>query len=82
MLFYDNKVSKNNQAQRWLKNENILRAKFGLTFNLLVIAFQFKNPLKPKICYTYPTMMTLGTVIPYLKIWQIYRSHDAPFEFW
>ena len=25
-----------------------------------------KDPL-PKICFTYPTMMTLGTVLPYLK---------------
>ena len=25
-----------------------------------------KGPL-PKICYTYPTMMKLGTVKPYLK---------------
>ena len=25
-----------------------------------------KGPL-PKICLTYPTMMKLGTVIPYLK---------------
>ena len=26
-----------------------------------------KNAPLPKICHTYPTMMKLGTVIPYLK---------------
>ena len=40
-----------------------------------------KDPF-PKICDTYPTMIKLGTVIPYLKkIQQIYESRDAPFEF-
>ena len=40
-----------------------------------------KGPL-PKICHTYPTMMKLGTVIPYLKkIQKIYESHDTPCEF-
>ena len=36
----------------------------------------------PKICHTYPTMMKLGTVIPYLKKFQkLYRSHDTPLGF-
>ena len=40
-----------------------------------------KAPL-PKICHTYPTMMKLGTVIPYLKkIQKIYESRDTPLEF-
>ena len=31
----------------------------------------------------YPTMMTLGTGVPYLrKIQKIYESRDAPLEFW
>ena len=31
---------------------------------------------------THPTMMKLGTVIPYLKeIQKIYKSRDTPFEF-
>ena len=35
-----------------------------------------------KICHTYPTMMKLGTVIPYLKkIQKIYESRDTPPEF-
>ena len=35
--------------------------------------------LAPKICRTYPTMMTLGTVIPYLRqIQKIYKSRDTP----
>ena len=35
-----------------------------------------------KICHTYPTMMKLGTVIPYLKkIQKIYESRDTPLEF-
>ena len=37
----------------------------------------------PKICHIYPTMMKLGTVIPYLKkIQKIYKSRDTPLEFY
>ena len=40
-----------------------------------------KAPL-PKIRLTYPTMMTLGTVIPYPKKIQIIcKSRDTPLEF-
>ena len=40
-----------------------------------------KGPL-PKICHTYPTMMKLGTVIPYpKKIQKICESRDTPLEF-
>ena len=40
-----------------------------------------KAPL-PKICQTYPTMMKLGTVIPYLKKFQkLYESRDTPLGF-
>ena len=40
-----------------------------------------KAPL-PKICHTYPTIMKLGTVIPYSeKIQKTYESRDTPFEF-
>ena len=36
----------------------------------------------PKIYHTYPTMMKLGTVIPYLKkIQKLYESRDTPLEF-
>ena len=36
-----------------------------------------KDPL-PKICDTYPAMMKLGTVTPYLeKIQKIYESRDT-----
>ena len=35
-----------------------------------------------KICHTYPTMMKLGTVIPYLKkIQKLYETRDALLEF-
>ena len=38
--------------------------------------------LLPKICHTYPTMIKLGTVIPYpKKIQKIYESRDTPLEF-
>ena len=40
-----------------------------------------KGPLH-KICHTYPTMIKLSTVIPYLKkVQKIYESHDTPLEF-
>ena len=41
------------------------------------------GPPLPKICHTYPTMMKLGTAIPYLrKIQKIYKSRDTSFEFY
>ena len=41
-----------------------------------------KNALLPKICHTYPTMMNLSAVIPYLtKIQNIYKSHDTSIKF-
>ena len=41
----------------------------------------FLDPL-PKIHHTYPTMMQLGTVIPYLrKIQNMYKSRDTSLEF-
>ena len=41
-----------------------------------------KRPSLPKTCHTYPTMMKLGTVIPYLKkIWKTYKSRDTPLAF-
>ena len=40
-----------------------------------------KDPL-PKICHTYPTMMKLGTVRPYLeKIKKIYELRDISRKF-
>ena len=40
-----------------------------------------KTPLS-KICHTYPTIMKLGTVIPYLKkIQKTYESRYMPLEF-
>ena len=36
----------------------------------------------PKICHTYPTMMQLGEVIPYLKkIRKVYEARDTILEF-
>ena len=41
-----------------------------------------KRPSLLKICRTYPTMMKLGTVIPYLKkIQKLYETRDALLEF-
>ena len=40
-----------------------------------------KVPL-PKICHTYPTVIKLGTVLPYpKKIQKIYESGDTALEF-
>ena len=41
-----------------------------------------KPPPLPKICHTYPAMMKLETVIPYLNtIKKINESRDTPLEF-
>ena len=40
------------------------------------------TPPLPKICHTYPTMIKLATIIPYLKkIQKIYEWRDTPPEF-
>ena len=40
-----------------------------------------KIPPLPKICHTYPTMMKLSTVMPYLrKTQKIYDSRDTPLD--
>ena len=45
-----------------------------------------KGPKKlpfPKIFHTYPKMMKLGTLLPYLKkISKMYKSNNTPLEFW
>ena len=41
-----------------------------------------KRSTLPKICHTYPTMMKLSTVAPYLKkIQKIYKPRDTPLQF-
>ena len=41
-----------------------------------------KTPPLPKISHTYPTMMKLDTVTPYLKnILKVYESRDTHVEF-
>ena len=41
-----------------------------------------KRVTLPEICHTHPTMMKLGTVIPYQKkIQKIYESRDTPLDF-
>ena len=41
-----------------------------------------KKAPPPKICHTYPTMIKLGTVMPYLKkIQKTYKSRDKPLDF-
>ena len=36
----------------------------------------------PKICDTFPVIMKVGTVIPYLKkIQKIFESRDTPLQF-
>ena len=40
-----------------------------------------KKAALPKICYTYPVMTKLGTVIPYVKKTQkIYKWRDTLFK--
>ena len=41
-----------------------------------------KAPSLPKIGHTYPTMMKIGLIIPYLKkIQQTYETRDTLLEF-
>ena len=76
---------------RW--KESFYPIQDGPFLGLLMNGGGKKSPL-PKICQTYPAMMKLGTVIPYLKKIEyiyiyiytyiyiyIYKSHDTPLEF-
>ena len=55
---------------------------FGAAHGCEVWGRGVKNVPLPKICHTYPTMMKLSTVIPYLKkIQNIYESRDTPPDF-
>ena len=56
--------------------KEFLRKVLSLYFDLLITLFRMdiygkftgqKGPPLPKICHSYPTMMKLGAVIPYLK---------------
>ena len=50
---------------------------FGAAYGYAVKEVPFS-----KICHTNFTIMKLDTVIPYpKKIQKIYKSHEAPFEF-
>ena len=54
---------------------------FRMGFFGAVQGWGAKCPLS-KICDTYPTIMKLGTIIPYLKnTLKIYESRDTPLEF-
>ena len=66
--------------------ENVLLTLFRMGFSGLLMdgmgEWGQKGPALPKICQRYPTMMRLGTVIPYLnKIHKMYELCDIPLEF-
>ena len=55
---------------------------FGAAHGRRGIGGDAKRPPLPKICHTYPTMMKLGTLIPYPKrIQKIYKSRYALLKF-
>ena len=65
----------------WFKKSFLNPIQDGLFRGCSRIRGAFWPPV-PKICHTYPTMMKLGTVIPYLrKIQKIYKSRDTSLEF-
>ena len=67
----------NPKSQGWLNPIWAFLGFFGATHRWRGVK---KVPL-PKICHTYPAMMKLGTVTPYLrKIQKIYKSSDTPYE--
>ena len=54
----------------------------GLFFSGLPFFFLDQKGRPSLKCLTYPTIMTLGTVIPYPKKFQkIYKSRDTTLEF-
>ena len=54
----------------------------GWVFSGLLADEEGKKANLPKVCHTYPTMMKLGTVIPYLmKSKKIYELRDTSLTF-
>ena len=62
---------------------NILKYSIqGMSLNLTLFRTGFLGSAHRWEADTYPTIMKLGTVIPYLKKFQkLYESRDTPFEF-
>ena len=64
-----------------LENRSFNPIQDGLFWGCSRMEGAFLAPL-PKIRLTYPTMMKLGTVIPYLrKIQKMHKSRDTSLEF-
>ena len=56
--------------------------KILITLLMMDLLGDQKYPL-PKICLTYPTMITFWTVIPYPKnIQKMHKSCDTPLDCW
>ena len=81
MTFYDNQ--NDNQAQL-LFSEFFVLTLFGIGFFGAAHGWgeeRGKKTLLLNICHTYPAMMKLGTVIPYLKeIKKMYESRNTSLE--
>ena len=60
-----------------------LNERFQKTFFTEYLPEKLPKSSLLKIFHTYPPMMEVGTVIPYLKkIQKLYESCDTTFEFW
>ena len=66
--------------KKWIYNLFIPHKRYLKVFCFKLLGI-FWPPI-PKICHTYPTMMKLDTVIPYLrKIQKIYKSRNTSLKF-
>ena len=75
--------SKYDQIRRKLRiGPHLLKKSYsGWAFSWL-LTDEGEGVSRKKICYTYPTIMKFGTVIPYLKKTEkMYQSRDTPLEF-
>ena len=53
------------------------KLKFLVQSNVFLTLFRISIYPVPKICYTYPTLMKVGTLIPYLK--KIEKRYESAF---
>ena len=71
--------------RQFLATESLLKMMKNVFYFLLTLfrmGFLGDCPTLPKIFHTYPTMMKLSAVIPYLrKILKMYKSRDTSLEF-
>ena len=78
-LFLPQQLGQRTKQKSWVSPNLGLAMLTSLRMGIFGTAHVWEHP---KICHTYPAMVKLGTIIPYLKkIQNTYESRHTPHEF-